>query len=169
MNPPPNVLLVDDSENDLILMRIAFKKAGFGNPPQEAHNGEEAIAYLQGEGAFGDRLKFPLPTVMLLDLNMPMKDGFDVLDWLRAQPWLKHLPVFVLSASMQSEDVARAFAAGASSFLVKPGTMEELIRLVGSLKGWLEFNHYPPLRETGANQAPVGGVRREYTSGVTAL
>ena len=80
MNPGRTILLVDDSEDDLLLMRIAFQKAGCTSPLQEVHGGEEAMAYLKGEGPYGDRTKFPLPAVVLLDINMPMKNGFAVLD-----------------------------------------------------------------------------------------
>ena len=83
MNPRQTILLVDDSENDLFLMRVAFKKAVFNSPLQEVHNGEQAIAYLKGESIYSDRNQYPLPSVMLLDLNMPMKNGFDVLAWVR--------------------------------------------------------------------------------------
>ncbi len=82
-------LLVDDGEDDLLLMHKAFKRAKCTVSLQEVHNGEEAIAYLKGEGSYCDRKQFPLPTVMLLDLNMPKKDGFEVLAWVRAQPRLK--------------------------------------------------------------------------------
>jgi len=72
MNEKHTILLVDDSENDLFLMRMAFKKAEFNVPLQEVHNGEQAIAYLKGDDPYSDRDKFPLPAVILLDLNMPM-------------------------------------------------------------------------------------------------
>src|SRR4029079_15903319 len=102
-----------------MLMHAAFKKAHCGNPLQEVRNGEEAIAYLRGEGTYGDRKQFPFPTVMLLDLNMPKKNGFEVIAWVRAQPVLKRLPIVILTASMRSEDVEQAFDLGATSFLVK--------------------------------------------------
>jgi CheY-like chemotaxis protein len=89
MNLRKTILLVDDSENDIDLMRMAFRKAEVNSPLQEVHNGEEAITYLKGEGIYSDREKYPLPSVMLLDLNMPMKNGFDVLSWVRTQPALK--------------------------------------------------------------------------------
>lgn len=116
------ILLVDDSENDLMLMRMAFKKAAFNYPLQEVHHGQEAIDYLKGEGVYTERDKFPLPAVMLLDLNMPMKDGFAVLDWVRTQPALKRMSIIILTASMHMKDVERAFDLGAHSFLVKPAT-----------------------------------------------
>jgi CheY-like chemotaxis protein len=148
MNPKPTVLLVDDSRNDLFLTRAAFERAEFINPLQTASTGEEAIAYLKGEGPFRDRDKFPLPAVMLLDLNMPMSGGFEVLKWVGEQSGLKRLSVIVLSASTRPEDVEQAFELGASFFLVKPGTMNELMALTRCLRDWLEYNHFPPLNKT---------------------
>src|SRR5438876_935368 len=105
MNEKQTILLVDDSENDLLLMRMTFKEAKFNNPLQEVHNGEEAIAYVKGEGPYSDRTKFPLPAVMLLDLNMPKKNGFDVLGWVRTQPAFERITIIILTASMRLEDV----------------------------------------------------------------
>ena len=147
MNAQPTILLVDDSENDLFLLRRAFKLLKCAVPVQEVHNGEEAIAYLKGEGPYGDRLNFPLPIVMLLDLNMPRKDGFDVLAWVRAQPALKRLAIIVLTASTRSEDVDRAFDLGATSFLVKPSNLEALSSMVRCLHEWIQINHFPSLKE----------------------
>jgi CheY-like chemotaxis protein len=129
-------------------MEVAFQKAGFGSPLQMVHDGEEAIAYLKGEGPFADRNKFPLPGVILLDLNMPMKNGFDVLDWLRSQRQaFKRISTIILTASMRAEDVERAFDLGANSYLVKPSTLEELIAMIRCLRDWLQINHFPPLNE----------------------
>jgi CheY-like chemotaxis protein len=147
MNQRQTILLVDDSTNDLELMRMAFKKAEFSHPLQEVHNGEEAIAYLKGDGPYCDRNKFPLPTVMLLDLNMPMKNGFDVLRWTRAQPALKRMPIIILTASTRTEDVEQAFDLGATSFLVKPPALSELASMIRCLRDWLKINHFPPLNE----------------------
>jgi CheY-like chemotaxis protein len=145
MNTKQIILLVDDSENDLFLMRSAFKKAGFNNPLQEVHNGEEAIAYLKGEGRYSDRSQFPFPVVVLLDLNMPMKNGFDVLAWVRAQPALKRLSVIILTASLRTTDVERAFDLGANSYLVKPSSLDDLTNMIRALRDWLQINHFPPL------------------------
>jgi len=147
VNERQTILLVDDNENDLLLGRVAFKKADFGNPLQEVYNGQEAIAYLEGEGQYSDRKKFPLPAAMLLDLNMPMKNGFDVLSWRSKQPAFKRLPIIILTASVRMEDVERAFDLGANSFLVKPATLEELIAMFRCLRDWLHFNHFPPRNE----------------------
>jgi CheY-like chemotaxis protein len=148
MDYHPTILLVDDSENDRFLTRTAFERAGFNSSLQEVHNGAEAIAYLKGEGVYSDRTKWPMPAVVLLDLNMPMKSGFDVLNWVRTQPGLRRLAIIVLSASMRTQDIERAFDLGANSFLVKPGRMEDFIEMIRCLRDWLRYNHFPPLNET---------------------
>jgi CheY-like chemotaxis protein len=153
LNEKQTILLVDDSDDDLVIMRIAFKKAEFVASFQEVHNGQEAIAYLNGEGPFIDRDKFPLPAIMLLDLNMPMKSGFDVLKWVRAQPVLKRMAIIILTASMRLEDVERAYDLGANSYLVKPGGMEELTAMIRCLRDWIKLNHFPPLNATVKRRA----------------
>ena len=147
MTDQQTILLVDDSENDLALMNIAFRRAELNSPLQVVHNGEEAIAYLAGEGRYTDRNEFPLPAVMLLDLNMPMKDGFDVLAWLRKQSGLKRLSIIVLTSSLRPKDVERAFELGAHSYLVKPVALEDLVAMIRCLRDWLKLNHFPPLNE----------------------
>jgi len=149
MNKRNTILLADDSENDLTLMRAGFKMAACSLPLQEVRNGEEAIAYLKGEGSYCDRNFFPLPTVMLLDLNMPKKNGFEVLTWVRTQPGLKRLAIIVLTASMRSEDVDRAFDLGATSFLVKPSDLDDLAAMIRCLCNWIQINRFPSLVEVG--------------------
>lgn len=145
MNTTGTFLLVDDSEDDLYLFRAACQMAGLRNPLQEVHDGEDAVAYLKGEPPFNNRALHPLPMLMLLDLKMPRKDGFEVLEWLRKQPVLRRLPVFVLSASLRLEDAERAFDLGANGFLVKPSTLDELTEMVRTLGAWLRFNHLPEI------------------------
>jgi CheY-like chemotaxis protein len=144
MNERQTILLVDDSGNDLDLMRLAFKKAGINNPLQEVHDGEEAIAYLKGEGIYRSRGLYPLPAFMLLDLKMPRKDGFDVLEWIRAERSFVTMPVMVLTASLRKEDVERAFELRATAFLVKPVSLDHLTATFRRLRDWLEINHFPP-------------------------
>lgn len=145
MNERPTILLVDDSENDRFLMRAAFKMAKCDILLQEVHNGELALAYLMGDGPYGDRNAYPLPAVMLLDLNMPKKNGFDVLVWVRAHPVLKHLPISILTASLRVDDVKRCFDLGATSFLVKPSNLDTLATMMRCLCDWMQINHFPPL------------------------
>ena len=143
----PIVLLVDDSENDTLLMRTVFGRAGFVQPLRFAHDGEQAIAYLRGDGVYRDRRQFPLPTVVLLDLNMPRKNGFEVLAWIRQQPAFKRLRVYILSASSRPEDIERTYDMGANSYLVKPTNLDGLMHLAKSLITWLKLCHFAPLAE----------------------
>jgi CheY-like chemotaxis protein len=147
MNEGKTILLVEDSEDDLSLMRHAFQEAKSKYPVQEVRNGEEAIAYLKGEGPYGDRNKFPLPIVMLLDLNLPKKNGYEVLTWVRAQPGLKRLAIFVLTASRRVEDVERAFYLGATSYLSKPSSLDALEEMMRSFCDWVRINHFPSIHE----------------------
>lgn len=144
MDPGPIILLVDDSQNDLLLMRVAFKNAGSTCLLHEVHSGEEALAYLKGEPPYDDRAKFPPPAIVFLDVNMPMKDGFAVLEWVRAQPALKRLSIIMLTASMRREDLERAFDLGANSFLVKPSNLDELTKMLRCLGDWLAYDHLLP-------------------------
>lgn len=139
------ILLVDDNENDVFLTRVAFKRAGVSSLLREVHNGEEAIAYLLGENAYSNREEFPLPTLMLLDIKMPQKNGFDVLTWVRSQPGIKRLFIVVLTASTREDDIEMAFDLGANSFLVKPSTLTELTNMIQCLDAWRELNQFPSL------------------------
>jgi CheY-like chemotaxis protein len=131
------VLLCEDDPDDVLLTEIAFEKARLANPLQVARDGEEAIAYLKGEGRFADRTRFPLPILVLLDLKMPKLDGFHVLQWLRSHPELDRLAV----AIMTSSDHSRAYELGADSYLIKPPNAEALLALVQRLRAyWLILN-----------------------------
>jgi CheY-like chemotaxis protein len=147
MNETPTILMVDDSENDLFLLRLAFEKAEFGVALQEVGDGAQAIAYLQGTGGYSDRAQFPLPMLMLLDLNMPLQNGFDVLTWVRAQSGLKRLSIIVLSASMRAEDIEKAFDLGATAYLVKPRNLEALLGMIQALRDWVQVAQFPSLKE----------------------
>lgn len=127
------ILVVEDEPNDALLLRRAFGKAHLDNPIQVVPEGEAAIAYLSGEAPYVDRNLYPLPALMLLDLKLPRMSGFEVLVWLRQQPGLKRLPVVVLTSSGQKIDVDRAYELGASSYLVKPVSFEELLVMVKAL------------------------------------
>lgn len=136
-------LLAEDSQNDVFLMQQAFKRAGLPNPLQAVADGQEAISYLKGEGDYSDRTKFPLPMVVLLDLNMPRKNGFEVLEWLRSQPNLKRLVVIILTASNRSVDADRAYDLGANFYLTKPGKFDQFVEMIKCLHEWLRLNHFP--------------------------
>jgi len=139
------ILLAEDDRNDIFLMRRAFDSAGYLNPLCVVHNGQEVVDYLEGAGQFSQRDKFPLPGLVLLDLKMPLMDGFDVLAWLRGHPRFDTLPVVVLTASKLDEDVKRSRELGVYDYRVKPHAFEDLVRLLDDVrKCWLDerFNRF---------------------------
>ncbi len=132
------VLLAEDDPDDVLLAQIAFEKARLANPLMVVRDGEEAIAYLKGEGIYSDREKYPLPILLLLDLKMPKLTGFQVLEWLQTQPQLSQLPVAIMTSSDFDPDVNRAYELGANSYLVKPPDAGALLALVQRLHAyWL--------------------------------
>ncbi len=138
------ILLVDDRADDRLTIRRAFQKARVVNPIVEVASGEEAIAYLKGEGKFSNREEFPLPELILLDLKMTGLSGFDVLQWIRAEPGIHSICTIVLSGSNSVCDVNRAYELGANSFLVKPIESVEFMNLAAAVKGyWLWMNKAP--------------------------
>ena len=140
----PTVLIVEDNPTDVMLIRRAFSKANVGNPLHIVRDGDEAVQYLSGEGAFADRAAHPLPAVMLLDLKLPRRSGLEVLQWVRAQSPLRRLPVVVLTSSNQNQDVNRAYDLGANSYLVKPVEFEDLKDMLGKVNiYWVGLNKKP--------------------------
>jgi CheY-like chemotaxis protein len=135
MNKQTLILLVEDDENAVLLIRRTFAKAKMPNPLQVLNQGDAAIAYLKGEGPYADREKHPLPGVVLLDLRMAGKDGFEVLLWIRNKPELKNLRVVALTSSSEIWDMDPAYHLGANSFLVKPPDFENVDALVAALEG----------------------------------
>lgn len=137
------LLLVDDNEDDVFIMRSALMKAGVTNPLQTVHNGEDAIAYLSGAGPYADRTKYPLPVVVFLDLNMPKKNGLEVLAWIRQQHRLKSQIVHILTASTRPEDVDQAFRLGANAYFVKPSRLEALLELLRCWHTLAQYSSFP--------------------------
>jgi CheY-like chemotaxis protein len=143
---PANILLVEDDPNDVLLLERAFRRAGVAYPLSIVNDGDQALDFLQGSGKYQDRLKFPLPDLVLLDLKLPRRSGHEVLRWLRGQPGLRRLPVIVLTSSKESRDVSEAYDEGANSYLVKPPTVELLIHMVAQLERyWLTLNQGPEI------------------------
>jgi CheY-like chemotaxis protein len=114
------ILLVEDNEDDVFLMRRALKSAAVTTPVRILENGQEAIDYFGGTGLYADREKHPYPSLVFLDLKLPYKSGFDVLSWLQENPPPVNLTVVVLSSSNSPHDVARCAELGASHYAVKP-------------------------------------------------
>jgi CheY-like chemotaxis protein len=130
------VLLAEDNENDVLMFRRASRNAKFTNPVYVVNDGEEVIAYLKGEGKYADRRRHPLPRLLLLDIKMPRKNGFDVLEWVRTQPQFVDLEIVVLSSSDEIRDINRAYELGANSFLVKPMFFSEFVGMLEALHSY---------------------------------
>jgi CheY-like chemotaxis protein len=137
------ILLAEDNEDDVVLTQRAFKRARVINPLQVVRDGQAVLEYLEGRDAFGDRKKFPIPCLILLDLHMPRKNGFEVLQWIRAHQTFKRLLVVVLTSSRVSPDINKAYDLGANSYLVKR-TADELIEMLRGLQGYWLFLNQPP-------------------------
>src|SRR4051794_22851789 len=144
MSDVPVVLLVEDRDDDVLIVRRAFEKLGLPNPIKVVTDGDQAISYLAGTAVYADRKLYPMPGLVLLDLKMPVRDGFEVLEWIRSQPGISGLPVVVLTTTDAIKDVSRAYAAGANSFLVKPMEFEQYMGLLQTLKKfWLNLGSTP--------------------------
>jgi CheY-like chemotaxis protein len=126
-------VLADDSEDDALLLELAFQRLEHFRLVRGAMDGRQTIAYLRGEGEFSDRSKHPFPHLLLLDLRMPRGDGFDVLRWLRGQPF-SHLLVVVLSGSAYEADRRKALRMGAHYFLTKPLRFDQQVEMLRELE-----------------------------------
>ena len=138
------VLVAEDQEEDVVLLRYAFQLAGVLNPIHVVRDGHECISYLEGDGKYGNRQEYPLPVLLLLDLKMPRLDGFEVLRWVRREPGLRRLPVVVLTTSEDIFDINRAYELGANSFLVKTLDIQTFADLAEQLgRYWLNLSRMP--------------------------
>jgi CheY-like chemotaxis protein len=126
-NQPVEILLVEDNEDDIVLTQEAFTEAKLMNVINTVRDGEEALAYLRREGKYKVAR---LPGLILLDINMPKKNGFEVLETMKADPSLRSLPVVMLTTSDREEDIVRSYADGACSYIRKPVDLDRFIDVV---------------------------------------
>jgi CheY-like chemotaxis protein len=151
------ILLAEDDEDYVHLMRQAFTRANIPNPIHVVWNGEEAIWYLKGVGKYSNRDEYPLPELLLLDIKMPRVNGFEVLKWVRQEPSLASLRVLVLTSSDELRDVNQAYQMGANSFLLKPNDFQDSVQLGRLITDfWLKASKSPeisrPPREKNDNK-----------------
>lgn len=140
----PSILLVEDNPDDIELIKYAFDKAGIDRPLIVVQDGDAAVAYLEGDGSYTNRLHHPLPTLILLDIKLPKRSGFEVLGFVRHQATTRYTPVVMLTSSNQTDDIKRAYEIGANSYLIKPVRQDALIEMVRSLNMyWLDLNQGP--------------------------
>jgi CheY-like chemotaxis protein len=139
--PPKAVLVVEDEPGDVTAIAKAFEKAGYSESLRVAKDVEEATAYFRGIGRFSDRSQYPVPSLVLLDLHLPGESGFLLLEWLRRQGDFHRIPVIMLTSSSDYQDIKKAFALGANSYISKPKTLPELIGAIKTLLTyWLELH-----------------------------
>lgn len=132
------ILLAEDDESDAFLFQIALSKAGVANPVVHVVDGEEALSYLNGDGAYFDRAKYPVPCLVVTDLKMPRLSGFDLLARAKTVLESNQLPAVVLSASIAESDKERSLRLGAQAFFVKSPDLAGLVAIATELKhSWL--------------------------------
>ncbi|HEY2170842.1 MAG TPA: response regulator [Candidatus Angelobacter sp.] len=140
------ILLVEDTPSDATLIRRAFEKTHVLNPIIWTRNGQEALGYLSGLGQYSDRTRYQLPALILLDLDLPEMIGFELLQWKRTQPYIRRIPVVVLTIDSATSAVNSAYDLGANSYLIKPGNPDEIMRVVKTIQEyWLGLNQPPKL------------------------
>ena len=148
MSQPPRpitILLADDDADDRMLARDALKESRLANELLFVENGEELLDYLHRRGAYADPGVSPTPGLILLDLNMPRKDGREALKEIKSDPNLRHIPVVVLTTSQAEEDIYRTYDLGVNSFITKPVTFDGLVKVMRTLGTyWFEIVILPP-------------------------
>lgn len=144
---PIEILMAEDDVEDQVLVRKAFTAARVINHLTFVNDGEELMQYLRGEGPFASAVR---PDILLLDLNMPRKDGREVMNEMKHDPRLSHIPIVVLTTSDADEDIMRSYQLGASSYIQKPVTFGKLVEVVETLKEyWLGVVKLPPREAQG--------------------
>ena len=138
-----NILLVDDSEDDVLMAEKAFSQISFPHKLETVMSSQDALDYLLCRRKYAAR-KAILPDMLLLDINMPLMDGFALLKILKADQLLKKIPVIMLTSSSVREDITRSYECGAASFITKPGSFEGFKSLIKDFgKYWLTISALP--------------------------
>lgn len=142
---PVTILMADDDPDDCMLAREALAESRLANELYFVKDGEELLDYLYHRGKYTEPESSPRPGLILLDLNMPKKDGREVLKEIKADPHLRQIPVLVLTTSQAEEDIHYSYDLGANSFITKPVTFSSLIEVMRTLgKYWFEIVELPP-------------------------
>ena len=149
------VLLIEDDPADVRLIQRAFRKLQAPVPMFRLTNGDDAVAYLSGNAPYENRAAYPMPNVLLLDIKLPRRSGFEVLEWVRRQKSnLRRLPIVMLTSSRHSADINRAYDLGANSYLAKPESSSDLDELASGFGSyWLSLNEEPDLHGGAAAAA----------------
>jgi len=147
---PVTILMADDDQDDCLLVKDAFKESRLVNDLRFVDDGEDLMDYLYHRGKYADMTLSPRPGLILLDLNMPRKDGREALKEIKSDSDLRSIPIVVLTTSKQEEDIIRSYDVGANSYVTKPVTFKGLVEVMRSLgRYWLEIVELPDERKEG--------------------
>jgi CheY-like chemotaxis protein len=142
---PINILLAEDDPDDQYLINEALEENQLNTRLYIVPDGEELLDYLNRRGKYQDSLKWPMPSLILLDLNMPRKDGREALREIKADPKLRHIPIVALTTSQAEEDIARAYESGISGYITKPVSFTGLRDVMKAIDlYWLQVTRLPP-------------------------
>ncbi|MEA1943599.1 MAG: response regulator [Pseudomonadota bacterium] len=147
------ILMVDDDPDDRLLFKEACEEVRLRNPLEFLENGEQLVDYLKRRGAYADLEGEPYPGIILLDLNMPLKDGREALEEIKNDAELRHIPIIILTTSKDEDDILSSYGLGASSYIVKPISLDRLMRVVNSIgEYWVQIVEVPPTDEGAAEE-----------------
>lgn len=142
---PIRILVAEDDADDRLMIQDAFEESRLGNPVDFVEDGVQLMDYLQRQGGYANLVDHPYPGFILLDLNMPRKDGRTALREIKASPILQRIPIVILTTSKAEEDIVRTYDLGVNSFICKPVTFDSLVEIVKTLgRYWIEIVALPP-------------------------
>lgn len=145
MNSTVSVLVAEDEDSDFFLLERALKTADERFTIYRVRDGVEGTDYINGNGQFADRVRFPLPQMLIVDLKMPRMTGLEFLAWLRSQPGRRVIPTLMMSSSEQAADVRQAYELGANTYFLKPSDFRSLVELCRRITSYWSQGIKPPL------------------------
>lgn len=142
---PINILLAEDNEDDIEITTIVFEQARIHNNLSIVKNGQEAWDYLNRQGDYQEEEKYPMPQLMLLDINMPKMGGFELLEKIKSHDRFKVVPVVMLTSSKNEEDIVRSYGKGVAAYISKPVNHDEFVKMVDSFNFFWEIVELPKI------------------------